>query len=79
MTSDITAPDFEPLDEKEYMLQLKILKTLHCARPVLVDGKEEFIKVVHARQSGGRIEMEVWITGRAVPVAPELITIPKRD
>jgi hypothetical protein len=78
-TEPIEAPKFEPLDADEYKRQATLLKTLHCARPVCIDGKEEFLRVIHARQSGGRIEMEVWITGRADPVAPESITIPKRD
>ncbi len=71
-------PVFAPLDAEACTMQLALLKSLHCCRPVVVDGKEEFIQVVHSRQSGGRIEMEVWLTGKPDPVAPELITIPKR-
>lgn len=74
----LDAPDYAPLDEDACKLQLSLLKSLLCCRPVMVGGKEEFIKVVSARQCGGRIEMEVWLTGCADPVAPELITIPKR-
>ena len=58
-TEPIAAPTFEPLDPEEYKRQAILFKALHCARGVLVDGKEEHIQVVHARQSGGRIEMEV--------------------
>lgn len=72
-------PTFDPLDADECKRQMTILKALHCAYPVSFDGKERFIQVVHARQSGGRIEMDVWLAGCADPVAPEMITIPKRD
>lgn len=51
-TEAIEAPTFEPLDEDACRHQLALMKSLLCARPVLVGGREEFIKVIGARRSG---------------------------
>ncbi len=72
----LPTPTFEPLDQNEYDRQRYLLKCLHCAKPVMVDGKEQFVKVLHARQAGGRIEGEVWMTGSPDPVDLKLINIP---
>ena len=68
--------DYGALDDDERKHQMKLLKSLHCAYPVLLDGKERFIQVLHARQAGGRIEMDVWLTGSSERVDPGLIIVP---
>lgn len=73
----IAAPAFEPLDADACKQHLALVKSMHCCRPVVINGLEQHIQVVHARQAGGRIEMDVWITGSAERVDPALITFPK--
>ncbi len=75
MTKSLPAPDFAPLDPDAYKQQATLLKALHCAHPVVYDGKERFVQVLHARQAGGRIEPEVWLTGSPEPVDLALITV----
>lgn len=77
MTIDaIPAATYEPLDADEYKRQAALLKSLHCCRPVLYEGKERFIQVMHARQAGGRIEGEVRLTGGPESVDLKLIEFP---
>jgi hypothetical protein len=78
-TEALPAPTFEPLDPVEYKRQATLLKALHCAHPVMVDGKEFHLQVFHARQSGGRIEGEVWLAGNPESVEISRITIPTRS
>lgn len=74
-TEAIPAATYEPLDADEYKHQAALFKSLHCCRPVLYEGKERFIQVIHARQAGGRIESDVWLTG-GDKVDPKLIALP---
>ena len=76
MSTTLPAPAFEPLDAEACKQHLVLVKSMHCCRPVLVAGKEEFVQVVNARLAGGRIEVEVWLTGGADPVDMKLITLP---
>lgn len=76
--SGIAAPDYAPLDEAEYKRQARLLKALHCAYPVQVEGCEQFVHVLHARQAGGRIEMDVWLSGSSAKVDPTQITLGER-
>jgi hypothetical protein len=70
---------YAPLDLTEYNRHAKLLRALHCAYPVLVDGRQCFIQVIHARLAGGRIEMEVYLTGNSTPVPLERITVPTQE
>lgn len=73
MSAALPAPDFAPLDENTCTQQIALLNALHCAHPILVDGKEQFVQVLHARQAGGRIEMEMWVMGCPDPVDLALV------
>lgn len=73
--SALPVSGFAPLDEAEYKQQATILKALHCAYPVQVDGKDCFVQVVHSRLAGGRVEMDVWLTGSSDVVNPADITV----
>lgn len=75
-TKALEVAPYAPLDDDEYKRQAVLLKALHCAHPVLYEGKNRFVQVMHARQAGGRIEGEVWLTGSPEPVDLKLITLP---
>lgn len=60
-----TTPAFVPLDHVEYAHQARLLLALHSARPVLVNGRQQFLHTVRAQLAGGRVEMEVYVTGNA--------------
>lgn len=80
MKAEAIVTDFAPLDADECKHQMTLLKALHCAHPVQFGGRERFVQVIHARQAGGRIEMDVWLTGSSERVDPALITIsPRKD
>lgn len=65
MTGPVATNQDEPLDPHAFKHQLLLLKSLHCARPVLYLGRREFIKCVTANLSGCDVEMLVYLTGRA--------------
>lgn len=60
---------YEPLDPAEYKRQAVLLKALHCAHPVSVEGKSGFIHTLSTQANGGRIEMTVYLAGSPEPVA----------
>lgn len=64
----IAESTYAPLDEATYKHQALLLRSLHCARPVKVDGREYFIHTLSTSQAGGRIEMTVYLAGSAAPV-----------
>lgn len=72
----IPAPTYEPLDAEACKQHLALVKSMHCCRPVLVDGKEEYLQVVNGYQEGGRIQVDVWLTGVPAPVDMKLIEFP---
>lgn len=72
------ATEYAPLDKDACTHQLTILKALNCARPLLYRGQENFVQVVHARLAGGRVEMDVWLTGNPERVDPSELTVPGR-
>lgn len=76
MKTVIEPPKFAALDDAARKHQVVLLNAMHCAHPVLLAGRERFIHVMHARQAGGRIEMDVWLTGSPEPVSPELLSLP---
>lgn len=74
--SQETTPAFSPLDRAEYARQARLLLALHSARPVLLDGRQQFLHTVRAQLAGGRIEMEVYVTGNAAVIDSTDITLP---
>lgn len=68
MRGAITAPDYAPLDQDEYKRQALLLRSLHCARPVMFDGRQAYIHTLSASVAGGRIEMTAYLTGDPTPI-----------
>ena len=54
-----------PLDKDAYTHQARLLLALHSARPVVVNGRQQFIHTIRAQQAGGRISMDVYLAGQA--------------
>lgn len=70
------AAEYAPLDKDACTHQLTILKAMHCTRPLLYKGRENFVQVVNVRLLGGRIEMDVWLTGNPERVDPSELSVP---
>lgn len=68
MSTILTSSEYAPLDPEEYKRQLLLLRSLHCARPVILDGKQAYIHTLSASQDGGHIEMTAYMTGDPTPV-----------
>lgn len=54
-----------PLDAVAYKHQVLLLKSAHCARPVLHQGLNRFINALSLYQNGGRVSMTVYLAGIA--------------
>lgn len=54
----------EPFNLEVCRHQLLLLKSLHCARPVLYQGTHQFISCLTANQSGSDIDMIVYLAGK---------------
>lgn len=52
-----------PLDQQAYKHQLLLLKSAHCARPVLHQDRNHFINALSLYQDGGRVSMTVYLAG----------------
>lgn len=63
MTGPIPNNQDEPLDPEAYAHQVKLLKSAHCCRPVLYQGKQQFINGLTVHHAGGRVGMIVWLAG----------------
>lgn len=57
-----------PLDKDEYTHQARLLLALHSARPVIVDGKQQFLHTIRAQVAGGRVEMEAYLAGSQIAI-----------
>lgn len=75
MTNVMAAPDYSPLEPDAYKHQWMLFKALHCAHPVVLDGKSCFIQVVSVRQDGGRISMDVYLAGETASVDSSLLSL----
>lgn len=73
--SIIAEATYAPLDEATYKHQALLLRSLHCARPVKVHGRDQFIHTLSTSQAGGRIEMTVYLAGAADPVPSESVVV----
>lgn len=76
--SALPAAEVEPLDKAAYDHQRMLLKALHCAHPVLHDGRQRFVQVVTARQDGGRIEMVLYMAGDPAPIDASAVSLQKQ-
>ena len=52
-----------PLDAAGYKHQVLLLKSAHCARPVMHQGLNRFINALSLYQDGGRVSMTVYLAG----------------
>ena len=63
MSAFDTYPNDTPLDPQSYKHQLLLLKSAHCARPVLYQERNQFINGLTLYQNGGRDSMTVYLAG----------------
>jgi len=63
MTGPVEADQVEPLDTQAYVHQLLLLKSAHCARPVVHRGLHQFINGLTLYHDGGRVRMVVYLAG----------------
>jgi hypothetical protein len=68
LTGAVDNPTYAPLDLAEYNRQARLVRAQHCAYPVVFDGQQRFIQVIHSRLAGGRVEMEIYLTGDPQPI-----------
>lgn len=64
MSAFDTGPNDTPLDSQSYKHQLLLLKSAHCARPVLYQERNHFINGLTLYQNGGRVSMTVYLAGK---------------
>jgi len=64
MTGPVDADQVEPLDPDAYKHQARLLKSAHCARPVVHQGLHQFINGLTLYHDGGRVAMIVYLTGK---------------
>jgi len=53
----------EPLDAEAFAHQRRLLKSAHCCRPVLYQGKQHFINGLTVHHNGPGVGMIVWLAG----------------
>jgi len=63
MTGPIPNNQDTPLDAAAYRHQMLLLRSAHCARPVLHQGLNRFINSLTLYQNGGRVSMTVYLAG----------------
>lgn len=76
MIGPVDATQDEPFDADMCRHHLLLLKSLHCGRPVLHQGRRHFIKCVTANQSGCDINMIVYLAGHTAGVDSREVDIP---
>jgi len=54
----------EPNDLEAYRHHLLLLKSMHCCRPVVYQGLNQFITCLTANRDGGHISMTVYLAGK---------------
>ncbi len=54
-----TAPGFVPLDRAEYAHQARLLLALHSARPVIIDGRQQFLHTLRAQLAGSATVVDI--------------------
>lgn len=64
MTGPVPNNQDEPNDPAAYKEHLRLLKSMHCARPVIHKGLKQFITCLTANRDGGRISMTVYLAGK---------------
>ncbi|MEG0040862.1 MAG: hypothetical protein RR775_09930 [Massilia sp.] len=64
MTGPVPNNQDEPNDPERYRHHLLLLKAMHCCRPVIYEGLNQFITCLTANRDGGRISMTVYLAGK---------------
>jgi len=64
MTSPVSGEQDQPNDPERYRHHLLLLKSMHCCRPVVYQGLNQFITCLTANRDGGRISMTVYLAGK---------------
>ena len=64
MTGPVPNNHDEPNDPSGYRQHLLLLKSMHCCRPVVHKGLNQFISCLTANRDGGRISMTVYLAGK---------------
>lgn len=64
-----------PLDPVAYRHHQLLLRAMHYAHEVMHEGLYQYIHTMTPRQAGGRIQMDVYFTGRPEPVDSATITL----
>ena len=64
MTGPVPNMQDEPNDPDGYRQHLLLLKSMHCCRPVVYEGLNQFITCLTANRDGGRISMTVYLAGK---------------
>jgi hypothetical protein len=64
MTGPVPNKQDEPLDPEAYAHQVRLLKSAHCCRPVLYQGKHEYINGLTVHHAGAGVGMIVWLAGK---------------
>lgn len=72
----VDANQDEPFDPDLCRHQLLLLKSLHCGRPVLYQGRRQFISCVTVNRSGCDIDMLVYLAGKVGGVDSREVGIP---
>lgn len=63
MTGPVPNNQDEPLAPEAFAHQVRLLKSAHCCRPVLYQGKQQFINGLTLHHDAGRVGMIVWLKG----------------
>lgn len=63
MTGPVATSQDTPLDPAAYRHQMLLLRSAHCARPVLYQHRNCFINGLSLYQNGGRVSMTVYLAG----------------
>jgi len=64
VTGPVPGNQDEPNDPAGYRQHLLLLKSMHCCRPVVHEGLNQFITCLSANRDGGRISMTVYLAGK---------------
>lgn len=79
MTGPVPNNQDEPNDPDAYREHLRLLKSMHCARPVLHQGLKQFITCLTANRNGGRISMTVYLAGQHDGIDSTEIEVPSMN
>ena len=64
MTGPVPNNQDEPNDLEAYRHHLLLLKSMHCCRPVVYQGLNQFITCLTANRDGGSISMTAYLAGK---------------